>query len=340
MSRAVLLLMKELWLMERSTFPTACIHGLVNTPWEGGIFKLELLFPENWNETPPAVYFVTVPFHPNINLQTGRPCVDFLDDVAKWSPKISIVQILVYLQAMLESPILENAVNGTGAQIYATSPRLYTQLVRDCVIASRRIDAGLSPHEDPVPEVETLIPAKYTPLDQPPGTKSTRGARWKVHQVSFEEYYEHWKATATTIPPAVESAEDLTRHRLEILQQHRSQYELYNKRKAKPGKQPRGRVSQLQHMFRRYFDMNKRTPIPSGARSPVSGWHSDDEAEAHHKVQHQRTKRTASVGSDRAGKSTNKQHTSRARMTIIKDFDELEDDLLDWASNLDEDEGL
>jgi len=41
---------------------------------------------------------------------------------------------------LLVEPVLENAVNIFAAQAYLNSPHLYNQLVKDCVVASRKVE--------------------------------------------------------------------------------------------------------------------------------------------------------------------------------------------------------
>ena len=43
----------------------ALIFGPDNTPWEGGMFKLLLNFPEDYPAKPPKVKFISNVFHPN-----------------------------------------------------------------------------------------------------------------------------------------------------------------------------------------------------------------------------------------------------------------------------------
>ena len=44
---------------------TAKIHGLKQTLWEGGVFRLYVKFDEHYKYRPPVVCFHTIPFHPN-----------------------------------------------------------------------------------------------------------------------------------------------------------------------------------------------------------------------------------------------------------------------------------
>ena len=53
------------------------IHGPSQSPYEGGIFKLELFLPDDYPMTPPKIRFLTKIYHPNID-RLGRICLDVL----------------------------------------------------------------------------------------------------------------------------------------------------------------------------------------------------------------------------------------------------------------------
>ncbi|KAI8912260.1 ubiquitin-conjugating enzyme/RWD-like protein [Powellomyces hirtus] len=180
----------------------AIIEGLPDTPWEGGRFKLEMFFDDEYNEKPPEVFFMTVPFHPNVDMHTGKPCISFLEDPMEWEPETRISQLLMFLQALLANPGLDYPVNIAAAEIYQTSPRLYDQLVRDCVVASRRVEAGMVPFEGEEGEVaseegENL--ESYLPIPAEPEVVTLPMSKSVVQTVSFEQYYDHWKGLATSV---------------------------------------------------------------------------------------------------------------------------------------------
>ena len=64
----------------------------------GGIFKLLVRFSPEYSEDPPKITFFTIPFHPNIDMVTGRPCIDFLDDISLWRSEYTLGNILLTIQ--------------------------------------------------------------------------------------------------------------------------------------------------------------------------------------------------------------------------------------------------
>ncbi len=86
---------------ENARYFNVMIIGPSTSPYEGGVYKLELYLPDDYPMAAPKVRFLTKIYHPNID-KLGRICLDILKD--KWSPALQIRTVLLSIQALLSSP--------------------------------------------------------------------------------------------------------------------------------------------------------------------------------------------------------------------------------------------
>lgn len=214
-SRAYMLLEKEWFKLQREDLPwgiqakplnkddmfiwEGSIKGPKDTMWEGGIFKLYLQFGEEYNAEPPKIFFHTIPFHPNVDPITGQICADFLDDAHCWKEFYSISYMLLSVQMLLSNPVIDNAINPNAAQIFASSPSGFRQTVLDCVLASKRVEAGLKPHTADDIDL-TRSPPREQELPNISVDETSKVPR--VGKVSFDDYHAMWSGLATTKPLA------------------------------------------------------------------------------------------------------------------------------------------
>ena len=77
------------------------VSGPQSSPYESGIFELELFLPDEYPMCPPKVRFLTKIYHPNVD-RLGRICLDILKD--KWSPALQIRSVLLSIQALMSAP--------------------------------------------------------------------------------------------------------------------------------------------------------------------------------------------------------------------------------------------
>lgn len=89
------------------------LQGPQDSPYESGIFTLELFLPAPYPMEPPQVRFVTRIYHPNID-QIGRICLDILKD--KWSPALQVRTVLLSIQALMSAPNPDDPLNNTAAE--------------------------------------------------------------------------------------------------------------------------------------------------------------------------------------------------------------------------------
>ncbi|XP_046388769.1 ubiquitin-conjugating enzyme E2 T-like [Ischnura elegans] len=83
----------------------ASILGLEGTPYESGIFKLEIQLPEKYPFEPPRVQFLTPVYHPNVD-ESGRICLDLLrmPPAGSWRPTVLLGGLLHSLRLLLAQP--------------------------------------------------------------------------------------------------------------------------------------------------------------------------------------------------------------------------------------------
>ncbi|XP_070795592.1 ubiquitin-conjugating enzyme E2 U [Pituophis catenifer annectens] len=161
------------------------IEGLKDTLWEGAELQLSLKYSEDYNAMPPTITFTTIPFHPNVDPESGRPCVDFLDDLSKWNPHFTMTSILLTIQVLLSNPVLKNAVNLEAAQMLKNNYPQYREKVVQCVTNSKQLEAIAKDWDTSV--------KFYPQSEEPTPQKKTTG-------VSYEEYFITWFKIATSRP--------------------------------------------------------------------------------------------------------------------------------------------
>ena len=77
------------------------MKGPEDTPFENGIFTLDIHFTTDHPFRPPIVKFLTRIYHPNINSR-GDICIDILK--SEWSPALSMSKVILSLCSLLDDP--------------------------------------------------------------------------------------------------------------------------------------------------------------------------------------------------------------------------------------------
>lgn len=79
----------------------ATIMGPEKSPYENGVFYLNIDFPKDYPFKPPKIYFKTKIYHCNVN-SSGGICLDILKE--QWSPALTISKILLSICSLMDDP--------------------------------------------------------------------------------------------------------------------------------------------------------------------------------------------------------------------------------------------
>jgi len=107
---------------------SATLMGPTETPYYGGIFYMNITFPNNYPFKPPKVSFVTKIYHPNIN-SNGGICLDILKE--NWSPALTISKVLISICSLLDDPNPDDPLVPDIARQFKDNYESYQVMARD-----------------------------------------------------------------------------------------------------------------------------------------------------------------------------------------------------------------
>ncbi|XP_057317103.1 SUMO-conjugating enzyme UBC9-B-like [Hydractinia symbiolongicarpus] len=104
------------------------IPGRPKTPWENGLYKLQLKFTKDYPYQPPNCTFNPPIFHPNV-YPSGKVALSILE--RDWTPQITIKQILLGIQLLLDDPNFNNPAQVEAFVLHSQGKHLYEQRVKE-----------------------------------------------------------------------------------------------------------------------------------------------------------------------------------------------------------------
>ncbi|ORY28513.1 ubiquitin-conjugating enzyme/RWD-like protein [Naematelia encephala] len=138
----------------------AKLPGPAGSPYEGGVFDVDIRIPEDYPFSPPQLQFMTKVYHCNI-ASTGAICtVDLLKYA--WSPALSLYKVILSLSSLLTDPNPADPLVPAIASEYKRNRKLHDDTAREWV----RLYA--------TPKVPIAAPAPPTTVTAPPRVRVVR----------------------------------------------------------------------------------------------------------------------------------------------------------------------
>ena len=107
------------------------IKGPIDTCYQGGIFVIDIIIPNEYPFKPPKMKFDTKIWHPNISSVTGAICLDILKN--EWTPALTIRTALISLQALMCEPVPNDPQDAVVAKQYMSDIQLFNQTAKHWV---------------------------------------------------------------------------------------------------------------------------------------------------------------------------------------------------------------
>lgn len=96
----------------------ALLFGPADTAYQGGAFRLRLVYDSDYPAVPPKGYFLTKIFHPNVSLK-GEICVNTLK--RDWTADVTIAHIFTIVKCLLINPGPDSALNEDAGRLLMES---------------------------------------------------------------------------------------------------------------------------------------------------------------------------------------------------------------------------
>ena len=106
------------------------IPGKKGTPWEGGLYRGEINFKDDFPTTPPKVRFSPPLFHPNV-YPSGTVCLSLLDEEKDWVSSITVKQLLLGVQRLLDEPNELDPAQAPAFHFFVNDKPRYEEKIRE-----------------------------------------------------------------------------------------------------------------------------------------------------------------------------------------------------------------
>ena len=106
------------------------VPGKKGTDWEDGVYTVTMEFSDDYPSKPPKCKFQPPLFHPNV-YPSGRICLSIINEDEGWRPAITIKQMLLGIQDLLDTPNPNSPAQTDAYQLYIRDRAAYSRRVKE-----------------------------------------------------------------------------------------------------------------------------------------------------------------------------------------------------------------
>ena len=108
------------------------IMGPIDTPYAGGVFFLDVIYPTDYPFKPPKIKFTSKIYHCNINSENGAISLDILRD--QWSPSLTISKLLLSITSLLSDSNPDDPLVPEIANLYKNNKIEHDRIAKEWTV--------------------------------------------------------------------------------------------------------------------------------------------------------------------------------------------------------------
>ncbi|GMM31037.1 E2 SUMO-conjugating protein [Martiniozyma asiatica (nom. inval.)] len=107
----------------------AGVPGKPGTIWDGATYPLTIAFPPEYPAKPPKIQFPAKFYHPNV-YPSGTICLSILNDEQDWRPAITLKQLLLGIQELLDTPNEKSPAQEPAYKAFVNNQKYYEEQIK------------------------------------------------------------------------------------------------------------------------------------------------------------------------------------------------------------------